>query len=230
MAYYGIRVYIDHIYTLSSILILMAGNATCPHLPNRCRGMSYSSKRARTTNGHPKLQAEYRQGPLQLCCERLERLMASLSRLSLPVKPEASTSGSGPSPASRRSSLEESSDEEERLSFSFPGEFEPKIFGSAAFGSPYRALSQPPVAESWWSGLTSKLYDLLGIAEAEKQLEPFQPSATAIIFDWDDTLFPTWHVIETLNDARLKSHLYGRASSERPRVGTCGDTYIGCIL
>ena len=105
---------------------------------------------------------------------------------------------------SGKSSIEDSSDEEERLSFSFPGEFEQKRLFGSYFGSPYRGAPALPAAESWWSSVTSKLYDLLGVSQEPRapQLEPFQPSETAIIFDWDDTLFPTYHVIETLNDAR----------------------------
>ena len=137
-----------------------------------------------------------------------------LPHLAPPVKPDgrAGYAASGSSPGSRRSSmLDESSDEEDRVSFSFPGE-KPLPFASY-FGSPYRerasdASSKVEPVESKSGGLFSlatKLFDMLGVplgqpAAEKEEPAPFKPSETAIIFDWDDTLFPTWHVIETVKE------------------------------
>lgn len=139
----------------------------------------------------------------------------TLPRLAPPVKPDGYAGAQSSSPGSRRSSvLDESSDEEDRVSVSFPGE-KPLPFASY-FGSPYRdpasaASDSSSKAESKEGGglfsLASKLFDMLGVplSQPEERVEQpasqsFKPSETAIIFDWDDTLFPTWHVIETVKE------------------------------
>jgi len=143
---------------------------------------------------------------------------SKLPHLAPPVKPGGGYSSPGGSPGSRRSSVfDESSDEEDRVSFSFPGE-KPLPFDSY-FGSPYRdpatdsrAHQDSKESKGESSGLFSfanKLFDLLGFSETKAKPEgekgevqvkpqPFAPNETAIIFDWDDTLFPTWHVVQTV--------------------------------
>lgn len=143
---------------------------------------------------------------------------SKLPHLAPPVKPGGGYSSPGGSPGSRRSSVfDESSDEEDQVSFSFPGE-KPLPFDSY-FGSPYRdpatdsrAHQDSKESKGESSGLFSfanKLFDLLGFSETKAKPEgekgevqvtpqPFAPNETAIIFDWDDTLFPTWHVVQTV--------------------------------
>ncbi|CAE7210085.1 EMB2076 [Symbiodinium sp. CCMP2592] len=98
----------------------------------------------------------------------------------------------------------ESSDDEERVSYSFPGERIARFSPSFA-GSPYRdPATESKAPESDEKGLfsfASKLFEMLGVPlsqpEAPKvEAKGFTPSETAIIFDWDDTLFPTWHALE----------------------------------
>ncbi|CAE7257595.1 PTAC2 [Symbiodinium microadriaticum] len=98
----------------------------------------------------------------------------------------------------------ESSDDEERISYSFPGERIARFSPSFA-GSPYRdPATESKAPESDEKGLfsfASKLFEMLGVPlsqpEAPKvEATGFTPSETAIIFDWDDTLFPTWHALE----------------------------------
>mmetsp|Transcript_71894 Transcript_71894/g.158745 ORF Transcript_71894/g.158745 Transcript_71894/m.158745 type:complete len:360 (-) Transcript_71894:12-1091(-) len=149
-----------------------------------------------------------------------------LPHLAPPVKPDGGYGGGSPggSPGSRRSSvLDESSDEEDRIIYSFPGETTSKPLPFASqFGSPYRdpapdsrspqdkeskSESSSGIAGTGPFGFANKLFDLLGFQSEAKPAKPareapkpFTPSETAIIFDWDDTLFPTWHVVQTVED------------------------------
>eukprot|EP00435_Cladocopium_sp_Y103_P067237 s206_g29.t1 len=164
---------------------------------------------------------------------------SKLPHLAPPVRPDGlggpggGYGSPGGSPGSRRSSvLDESSDEEDRIIYSFPGETTGKPLPFASqFGSPYRdpatdsrspfqdkeskeskeskSESSSGTGGTGLFGFANKLFDLLGFqpeapakpaelpAHAPK---PFTPSETAIIFDWDDTLFPTWHVVQTVEN------------------------------
>ncbi|CAE7255572.1 unnamed protein product [Symbiodinium sp. CCMP2456] len=98
----------------------------------------------------------------------------------------------------------ESSDDEERISYSFPGEriarFSPSFAGSP-YRDPAKESKAPESDEKGLFSFASKLFEMLGVPlsqpEAPKvEAKGFTPSETAIIFDWDDTLFPTWHALE----------------------------------
>ncbi|CAJ1438788.1 unnamed protein product [Effrenium voratum] len=52
------------------------------------------------------------------------------------------------------------------------------------------------------------------VAKANSGARLFTPKETAIIFDWDDTLFPTWHVLESLKET-LPADAAFHASLER---------------
>ncbi|CAJ1412378.1 unnamed protein product [Effrenium voratum] len=147
----------------------------------------------------------------------------SLPYLAPPVKP--GTPGGERREGRRRSSLmDESSDEEDRTSFEFPGERRVSLPFASYFGSPYRETSEsterPPDAEGVLYSLANKLFDMLGlplgtpVAKANSGARLFTPKETAIIFDWDDTLFPTWHVLESLKET-LPADAAFHASLER---------------
>ncbi|CAE7609701.1 unnamed protein product [Symbiodinium natans] len=132
-----------------------------------------------------------------------------------------SGSGSGRHRRSFFDSGMESSDDEERITYSFPGEG-PSRFSPSFAGSPYRdPATESRAPESHDQGLfsfASKLFEMLGVPLSEAPKAPvtptFSPSETAIIFDWDDTLFPTWHALE-VKEHRLPDDKAFRDSMEQ---------------
>eukprot|EP00438_Fugacium_kawagutii_P035534 Skav214490 [mRNA] locus=scaffold1011:88423:89535:- [translate_table: standard] len=161
---------------------------------------------------------------------------SKLPHLAPPIKPDGpgrgggyASPGSRGSPGSRRSSVfDESSDEEDQVSLTFPEELlaKPLPFASK-FGSPYHTPeTDSRAAEAFQGkgskvesangstsstglfGFAAKLFDMFGFQASAEPVKlgtaseglpkPFRPSETAIIFDWDDTLFPTSHVVQTV--------------------------------